>query len=268
MSMLGPYNLIAELFAFTLLNFQTNQNSNHQTNHCSMNFLPEVIAAVPAVYNTINELLPKTQSSSSPQQSNQGMSAPQPAIDSAVLHSALPVQPLAANPKRESSGLIIPFQTFLHRHKGDHKLISLEVASVPHVASQLQLAQIVEVIELEIVINPCQNAMKHGATIQVAWTPAYLAPDAYNVTSIYGAQEVTFGGSYHIGGFTIPCDLTSVNPIIKSPVSFNNGPRFTINCWLNKDATKESAFALADIFLRGKLKLSLPSLAIGTSLPA
>lgn len=234
-----------------------------------MNFIPEIVAAAPAVFSTINELLPnssKAQSSPALPQNNEGMSAPQPALDSAVLHGPLPTHPLAAPAKNMSNGLIIPFQTFLHRHKGEHKFISMLIESVPHVAAQLSLAQIVEVIELELVINPCQNAMKYGGTVQAAWTPGYLCPDQYNVTSIYGAQEVTFGGTYHIGGFTVPCDLTSVNPIIKSPMAFNNTPRFSINCWLNKDATKDQVFALADIFVRGKLRLSLPSLSIGTGM--
>lgn len=232
-----------------------------------MSIIPELLAAAPAAIQFVNELLPKAESSPSPMEDNKNLSNPQLAVGSAVHHSALPPQPLSTNSPRQSPGLIVPFQTFIHRHKGDHKFISLELASVPHIAAQLQLAQIVEVTELEIVINPCQNALTYGATIQAVWTPAYLAPDQYNLTSIYGAQEVTFGGSYHIGGFTVPCDLTSVNPVIKAPVSFNNGPRLSINCWLNKEATSKTAFALADIFLRGKLKLSLPSLSIGTTIP-
>lgn len=237
-----------------------------------MNFLPEVLAAAPAIIETVNELLPKpsqsSQSNSSPPSHNQSMPSDQSALNSAMLHSSLPLQPSHSHNKGGADGLIVPFQTFIHRHKGDHKFISMVLDSVPHVASQLQLAQIVEVVELAIVINPCQNAMKYAATIQAAWTPSYLVPDQYNLTSIYGSQEVTFGGTYHVGGFTVPCDLSSMNPIIKSPVTFNNCPRFSINCWLNKDATKDSVFALADIFIRGKLKLSIPTLSIGTSIPS
>nr|QHA33699.1 coat protein [Gengado virus] len=233
-----------------------------------MQYLPELAAAVPAVLQTINEFLP----SSPVAQPNANDSSPsrdvppaQLAVAPAVQHHGLPQQP---NPRTAFPGLVVPFQSFIHRHKGDHKFISLTLESVPFIASQLNLSQVVEVLEAEICIFPTQNALTTPATIAVAWTPANLAPDVYSVSSVYGAQQVSFGGSYHLNGFTIPCDLTAMNPIIKSPVSFNNTPRFSINCWLNPAATRNSIGSLADIYVRGKLRLSVPSLSIGAPTPA
>jgi hypothetical protein len=236
-----------------------------------MNYLPQIISAAPAVFETINELLPSTsksaQSDTTVLQDNQGMSSSQSAINSPVLRTSLPKQPLASNHKNSSSGLTVPFQTFLHRHTGDHKFLSMAVDTIPQIVTLVAMSQVAELIELEIVINPTLDAMTYGATIQACWTPSYLTPDQYNVCSVYGAQEVTFGGTYHVGGFTVPCDLTSVNPVIKSPLTFNNIPRFSINCWLSKEATSKKAFGLADIFLRGKVHLSVPTLVMGTGTP-
>lgn len=192
----------------------------------------------------------------------------------AILDSKLAVNrplPLADVPQAptfatsDNSSLIIPFQFAFHTHGADEKFSSVAVRDFATILSLTEPYRLAQLVELDLVICPSQKAVTVGSTIHAAWTPAYLTLDKTQVLSVYGAQNVTFGGTFHTGTFTIPADLSVMNPIIKSPVSYSDTPRITLISLAQPSAGKDT---LCLSYIRGKVKLSHPSLQIGAAYSA
>nr|UBJ25997.1 putative coat protein [Sichuan mosquito tymo-like virus] len=233
-----------------------------------MEALPEILAnvlpaVIPAFTSSTNAQSGQVSSNDSERTTDNQLAVQRP-----VPNPTLPTAPTAHHGQQLQHGIVLPFQHFLHRHTGNHKFISLDVAAIPALTAATKFSRIAKLTELEIVIFPGQKALTLPATITACWTPNTVQPDMYSTVSVYGSQMVTFGGSYHVGAFVIPCDLSAMNPIIKSPLSYNDTPRLSLNCWLQTEATKISnTVSLADIYIRGKILCSHPALTIGEAPP-
>lgn len=165
-------------------------------------------------------------------------------------------------PNSDNSSLIVPFQFAFHTHTAAESfncVSILECASILHLIAPYRMAQLTE---LELLVCPSQKAVTVGSTIHAAWTPNYLPLSKTQVLSVYGAQNITFGGTFHTGTFTVTADLTVMNPVIKCPVTYSDIPRLTLLTLAQPSAEKET---LCLSYIRGKVKLSHPSLQVGAA---
>lgn len=228
-----------------------------------MNFLPEIFNAL---INSSNALSPPEPYQSVPMASQNNLHPVdnQLAVERPVLS---PPVPPSQNPLSSSStppGIVIPFQHFLHTYKGEEKFFSLPVLSIPGIADSIALGRVATLLEIEVLIFPNFKSSKYPSTVLAAWTPNYLTPTAANVCSVYGAQQITFGGSYHFGTFTVPCDLRMVNSVIKSPVSFTDNPRLSLFFPKNADA-QGNTVSICDVFVRGKVEITYGNMFMGAA---
>lgn len=230
-----------------------------------MEHLPALLASLAgtALNHALTKTLPPSAQSSGTSPTSESNSVDDKlAVFRPLPDPALPPSP--SSPTSSAPGLILPFQFLVHKYTGDQKFISNTITSFSDIKTLCSPYRLAQFVELELYVAPSMDAMSIAGTITASWTPDYLVPDLYNLMAVYGAQTITFGGSYHTGAFTVPCDLKSVNPLAKSPLTFSDIPRINFNCFLQKDATKVGNKILAFIYLRGKVLCSYPSLTLGT----
>nr|QXV86632.1 polyprotein [Tymoviridae sp.] len=115
-----------------------------------------------------------------------------------------------------------------------------------------------ELLHAEAEFAPCPGSFSKPLMFLFAWTPAILSPAAGWETSYYGGRQLTIGGPVMLSSTTIiPADLTRMNPVIKSSVSYNDCPRWSLTCPMISGAAANTN--LATLYIRGTIRLSSPS---------
>jgi len=176
----------------------------------------------------------------------------------------LPKDPFTKAISDLGPGMIFPFQTKLWDHKGEQKLISSGINSVTVVSDLMAMTRYAVLKSLEVVFFPAQATLSIPCAFDVVWTPNEVVPATTEILSYTNSTRVVLGGATCLGSVVVPCDFNLVNPVIKSPLSFSNYPRLSVNCWLNttaNDANANKAYSatIATIIIRGELFLSQPS---------
>ncbi|AAK85135.1 coat protein [Bermuda grass etched-line virus] len=115
-----------------------------------------------------------------------------------------------------------------------------------------------ELIHAEVELTPCPGSFSKPLMFLFVWTPASLSPATGWETSYYGGRQITVGGPVMLSSTTvIPADLSRMNPVIKSSVSYNDCPRWSLTCPLVSGSSANTK--LATLYIRGTVRLSSPS---------
>lgn len=161
-------------------------------------------------------------------------------------------------------GLTRPFQHWIHRYNADAKLEvnTLPMMSLQPLLDMMSIARVGQLVELSVLILPHANVIKHACHVDVAWSPAEIQPTKNSICSLPGARRLVFGGVSAISPIDIACNLTCFNPTLKGPVSYNGTPRLNLSFTGTEGANSSPS---VDIYVRGRIHLSYPELALGNA---
>lgn len=218
-------------------------------------------ALISAISSALPNVLPHSETPPAP---NPLVSGPLPGTDR-VLLSPQPLPPaptpspavaLGANP-----GVIVPFQwkwqSYDGGQAGQTKTQTFSGNTVlKNVTKHFRDAALVQ---LELVVYPYAPTLKEPRTVHVAWTSAEVELTADQVLSTPGAVSLTVGGLYLLNSGVVPCDLSFVNPIVKSPITYSNTPK--VHVYYPDSVPDSGRRTYFSIILRGSLRLSSPILA-------
>lgn len=163
----------------------------------------------------------------------------------------------------DGSGVTLPFQTPVYSFKGEVKLYSVLMSSVPAITTLTALGQICELKTLEAVVFPSQYTTTTACTVDLLWTPATDVPSQAELLHYYGSTRSVFAGTVSTGPVVLPCDFTRCNPIIKAPVAFSDTPRLSAYFWDNGKRPTSSAEIYLTLVLRGTLNVRRPAVVKG-----
>lgn len=204
--------------------------------------------------NIIPKMLPSKESANS---NTQAILNP-PAIAS----TPFPTMPLPTNSSKlpqtgNQSGVIIPFQ---------FDVDTLNVAADSHtsylltenenIKSILQYYRDATLVELCLVAFPGNEAYDHPVTLDFVWTPSYKIIVDSHLSTVGGVRTV-IGKDSTAQAYTLPCDLNHINPVIKSPIKYDDTPRLNSRCF--KSTMHKQGERTVTLVLRGSVRVSNPT---------
>nr|UUW20925.1 MAG: methyltransferase [Guiyang Paspalum paspaloides tymo-like virus 1] len=157
----------------------------------------------------------------------------------------------------QTPSILIPFQYLLTTLKGDKDFHNTwTIDSSKELLVHTRHYRHAELKSLELEFMPLASAAVRPVSVKVVWTISSIAPDQNSEVQYYGGRVVTLGGPTFVPATThVPADLSALNPVIKSSVSYSDTPRVTLSVPSVGGATNTD---LVLVLVRGKLLLSGP----------
>lgn len=214
-----------------------------------MSFAPIATAAS----NLVRDVLAPSTTEPSPAKTSQ----PIPQSNSLALPTLqLPNPSPIPIPLQTGTSVVVPFSSYFMTLRPDQEVVTSQaLSSLSQIAKIIAAWRDASVLFAEAVIFPNANAAAYPTTAELAWTPNDLVPSAANIHNypLYSSYTV---GTYNLGtASTLPLDLSLINPVIKSPIPYTNGPRLTGLCPL---VNKDQVYKTGSVLVRGRLILSNP----------
>ena len=115
-----------------------------------------------------------------------------------------------------------------------------------------------KLVELFLTITPTQGAIDSPVAVDVAWVPANSTAPPSKILSVYGGQRFLIGGSITTSQIIrVPCNLQSVNAMIKDSTIYTDSPKLLVYAPIAKGSPKTPS---ATIQIGGQILLSAPLL--------
>jgi len=217
----------------------------------------------------IAELAPSLLNAVTPRDSEDTSTVPAQAPPADSKPSALDLHPLALPvapspiPTTLSSlrtpGVNVPFQVLVQDLVGSEtNETKYTIADLPLVKALFTFYRDATLISLEAVIYPHAYSLTRACTVDLGWCPANVDLGA-EVINAPGGVRFTVGGLSIAQNGILPCDLKYMNPIIKSPLTYNNHPRICMKFY-PVSGYKLNDPKLASIIVRGVIHLSHPTI--------
>nr|UBZ25923.1 polyprotein [Nectarine marafivirus M] len=170
----------------------------------------------------------------------------------------LPRAPRVAETDLSVPSVDYPFQWVVATYDGEAaKNISDDLSGSSTLAKITANYRHAELLSAELEVVPLASAFSKPITLSVVWTVASITPATQTETSYYGGRLVTVGGPVLLSSTTkFPADLSRMNPVIKSSVSYRDTPRISYTVYANGGT---AGTHLCTILIRGILRLSGPS---------
>lgn len=222
-----------------------------------MNPLLEAASAALPIVNAIPQLLASTSS-------NADGSSTTPLRDDriAISGSDLPPAPTptpSTTISQRVPGVDIPFQHLFYDLTGSESgHTSITIPTIPSVACFSKFFRDVSLLRLEAAIYSSYPAYTTPVTVDLAWTPANVTLGS-DVLHSPGGVRFTVGGLNITDSGILPCNLSYMNPIIKSPVPYDNHPRLNVRFHLHKKTSAQAPIA-ATIIIRGVAHCAHPTI--------
>jgi hypothetical protein len=158
----------------------------------------------------------------------------------------------------------VPFQWVVGSYAGEKNVfVSHTLAAAGRLVKLTSLYRHAKLLHAEVEFAPTWNAFSKPVSASVVWTVADITPATTNEQEYYGGRYLTLGGPVAMGSTTIiPADLSRINSIIKSAVTYIDGPRLSYTIYANGGTANTS---LVNVTIRGSVRLSSPSGGLLTS---
>lgn len=209
--------------------------------------------AANAITNKITN--PTTQSSSS----SELVVHPAPVNHVEPLSLPLAPSPHLPRPQTANPSVTIPFQFQWYGLTGQEKgHTSITITEISIVKEITKFYRDVTLSHLEAVIFAGSRSYSEPVTIELCWTPATNAISS-NILDHPGAIRFCVGGLNLTNSGVLPCDLNYINPIVKSPISYDNAPRLNVHFNQN-EGSKINTGTSGSLIIRGSLNCSVPSI--------
>lgn len=173
-------------------------------------------------------------------------------VDPPALSPAVRVLPSPRPPS-----VVFPFQLdFLEFQGKDGAMHLWDAGSSAPVASLIKSFSYARLLSLEAVVFTNSASLTYPQTFDALWTTVQQNLSGDEIVKTFGSQRVTFGGPVSSSlPIVLPADLTSINPVLKDSIAYNDTPRLQIRTYGDSTllATKSSAGTL---IIRGTIGCS------------
>lgn len=192
-------------------------------------------------------------------------SASQSSADADQPHSPsnIPTLPIPRNTtpvQTRSSGprLRIPFQKEWHALTGTETgNVSVKICELSCVKDIIKYYQNATLLEVEAVVFAYAPSVAKPLTVELAWTPANITVEG-DILAVPGGCVFTVGGLNVTNGGLLPAPLQQLNPVVKSPIPYDNQPR--LNAKFHQIHTTVQNKRTAAIVIRGVLEVDTPTI--------
>ncbi|AEE02010.1 coat protein [Asclepias asymptomatic virus] len=135
---------------------------------------------------------------------------------------------------------------------------SISVAALSSIAAYTSLYKHAELHSLSATIHPTNSAPSNPTAVALAWVPYNSAASPTQILSVYGGMMFCIGGSIQtLKPIEVLCDLSKVNPILKSNVTFSDTPKLLIQSVAPDPPSK---LPTCSITIKGMIRLHSPLL--------
>lgn len=211
-----------------------------------------LLALVPLIADKVGGLLASPRSESSPHTLQPHTPASIPTLP--IPRNTSPVATLSSGPR-----LIIPFQHEWYGLTGTETgSASTTISELPAVKNIIKYYENASLVELEAVVYAYAPSVEKPLTVELAWTPANLTVGGNAILSVPGGCVFTVGGLNVTNGGLLPAPLHQLNPVVKSPIPYDNQPR--INIKFHQVHTSIQNKRTASVIIRGSLAVDTPTI--------
>ena len=173
----------------------------------------------------------------------------------------LPVPRNTAPVETHSSGprLVIPFQQEWYGLTGTETgSASITMSELSAVKDIIKFYQNATLIEVEAAVFAYAPSVDKPLTVELAWTPANVTVGSSAILGVPGGCVFTVGGLNVTNGGLLPAPLQQLNPVVKSPIPYDNQPR--INIKFHQIHTTVQNKRTAAVVIRGTLAVDTPTI--------
>lgn len=140
---------------------------------------------------------------------------------------------------------------------------SISIASNSSLASRTAFYRSAELTDLRAIIHPTGIAPAYPTTVSLLWCPSNSTASTSDILNVYGGQMFCIGGALQsTTPIEVPCDLTQVNPMIKSSVTYNDTPKLIYSSTAQATAPTSATCKLT---ITGTVRLHSPLLQASSS---
>jgi hypothetical protein len=230
--------------------------------------LLSLAASVPALVSATKDVLSPSSNSSSPSQSPNNLpSDPAPlAAPAALSQSSFSTSALSLprQPRPAPRDLKRHFQWNTYDLTGTETgVTSIDIQKHTIITNLARGYNLAILDHLFVQFSPKAECIKYPVTCEVLWAPESADIGTTHIMDTYGSARLVAGSITNPGdNLLIHCDLVNdCNPIMKSPIAFNNCPRLYLKFYQNADSVKLGINApiSASLFIKGAITLISPS---------
>lgn len=181
-----------------------------------------------------------------------------PALSNNPVLPALPVPRFSGHLPQTAGnqGVLIPFQvSVFHINAASDSASSYTIRELSAVQTLLPYFRDVVVKQADVVVFPTVASKTVPASIDLCWSPSYKILGS-EVLSTPSSTRFNIGLDPALISSSLPCDFGHINPIIKSPIPYDDHPRLNIKIYQASGAS--SSVPLGELIIRGILQCSNP----------
>lgn len=170
-----------------------------------------------------------------------------------VPRNTTPLATLSGGPRLE-----IPFQQEWYGLTGTETgAASTTISALSNVKSIIKYYQNATLVHVEAAIFAYAPSVEKPLTVELAWTPAHVTVGSDGILDVPGGCIFTVGGLNVTNGGILTAPLHQLNPIIKSPIPYDNQPR--INAKFHPIYDKVQNKRTAALVIRGIILVDTPT---------
>lgn len=210
------------------------------------------MALVPLIADKVGSHFtsPRTEGSPAPNQPHTPANIP----TLPVPRNTEPVQTLSSGHR-----LTIPFQQEWYGLTGTETgNASITISELAVVKDIIKFYQNATLIEVEAAVFAYAPSVEKSLTVELAWTPANVTVGSSAILGVPGGCVFTVGGLNVTNGGILPAPLHQLNPVVKSPIPYDNQPR--INVKFHQIYTTVQNKRAAAVVIRGLLAVDTPTI--------
>nr|AVW89221.1 coat protein [Passion fruit yellow mosaic virus]USH10132.1 CP [Passion fruit yellow mosaic virus] len=157
----------------------------------------------------------------------------------------------------------LPFQTKLASLGTTEVSDSISVAANAAVSSLATPYRHARLTSLVATIHPNHLSPSNPTTVSLVWVPFNSTATASDILNVFGGQSFCIGGAVNsLATISVPCNLTNVNPVIKSSVTFTDTPKLLLHSTVGPSPPASPTCALT---ISGTIELHSPLLQSSVS---
>lgn len=186
-----------------------------------------------------------------------------PASNQPHTPGSIPTMPIPRNTtpvQSTSSGarLELPFQHEWYGLTGTETgTASVTISEINSVRDIIKYFQNATLLEVEAVIYAYAPSVAKPLSVELAWTPANVVVGEGSILAVPGGCVFTVGGLNVSNGGILSAPLQQLNPIVKSPIPYDNQPR--LNVKFHQIHTTIQNKRTASLLIRGVIAVDTPT---------
>lgn len=171
-----------------------------------------------------------------------------------VPRDTTPVQSLSSGARLE-----IPFQQEWYGLTGTETgSASITISELANVKDIIKFYQNATLLHAEAAVFAYAPSVDAPLTVELAWTPANVTVGSSAILGVPGGCVFTVGGLNVTNGGLLPAPLHQLNPVVKSPIPYDNQPRLNIK--FHQIHTTVQNKRTAAVIIRGTIAVDTPTI--------